>query len=75
MVERKLFPDKTGFRAFSAGQQDQADRAVAAVPHQLQPFGLQLILRRQMAQLRQSLRFVNEEKIAAVSQCPGSAAE
>ena len=71
-MQNDFFPLKARFCAFSQLKQNKINRRTFPMPYQTQPFGFQLVFCGSGDQLRQSFRLVNQKKIAAVFQCPGS---
>ena len=65
-----LLPDKTGFSALAELHQNQGNRAICPMAQKKQPFCFQFMLSAAGAQLRESLRTVDDEKITAVPKRP-----
>ena len=59
---------QAGLAAFAEGEQDQRDLAAFFVAHQAKPLGFQADLGAAGAKLCQTLRLVDQEKVAAVFQ-------
>ena len=72
-MQHNFFPNKSRLRAFAQLKQDKINRSTFPVPQQTQPFGFQPILCGSGDQLCQPLRFVNQKKVSAEFQGPGSA--